>query len=169
LLRNGQSYTPFQVASASPAEGSFLFSLRHMDLGVYDVEVELASGDQFSFPDGFRIVSDSSKFQFKTSIGGANTVRSNRWSHYTLTVHNNKSRIANGVMAFIAVPEGVDTDLDEVLYKRTGSLTIGASDYNNRLTINRDSFVQTYFEGDFNPSQHSYTVNYDSIYQDMKE
>jgi hypothetical protein len=67
-------------------------------------------------------------------------------------------------MAFIAVRNGVETNIDSILHKRTGKLTIKGDDY-NKLTLNREFYNNVYYGGEFNPETDTIEMDYDLLYK----
>lgn len=168
VLSNGSIMaTPEMLKSQSLAEATALFRFDELDFGSFDVDITLSNGDKFSFPDGIEIVQEEPGIDIVTTITGPTRIRTNRWTNFTLNVSNNKKRLANGVVACIVVPDGVETNIHEVLRKKTGTFTVKDEVW-DLLTIERQSFNDFYFQGSFDPALDTVFVNYDSLCADME-
>lgn len=169
LTKDGNTLTPFKKVSPSTKELNALFNLKDLSPGHYDVYIELASGQKYDYPKGLEIfVQDKEPNQIYTDIIAPSRVRTGSWTNYTVNVTNKKNRIANGVMLFIVVPKGVETNIKDILRKQTGKLTVKGADY-NQLSIDRDAYNTVYYGGEFNPNVDIIEVDYDQIYSHFDE
>ncbi len=150
--------------SPSTKELTAQFSITDVDTGAYDLRIRLSNNQTFSYPGGFRIFEDAPGFGITTKITGPSRIRTGTNTNFSLVISNSKHQIANGVMAFIAVPEGVETNIKEVLRKRTGVLRIKGSDY-EELSIPRDFYNKVYYGGTFNPETDVIEQDYNTLYQ----
>ncbi len=163
LTLGGTVLTPFQKGSPSRSELNLMFDLKDAPFGFYDVDIELSGGNTYSFPQGMEIFQDKPGFDIVTTVSGPSLVRTNQWNNYKLTVSNDRARLANSVVACVVVPEGVETNIKDIIYKRTGKLKIDEAAY-ARMTIPLDFYNGTYYDGTFNAQTDTFTVDYDSIY-----
>ncbi len=163
LIGNGTTLTPFNVASSSGAECNVFYSLQGVEVGIYDVKVTLSSGDEYLFPAGFEIFQDVLDFDITTEVSGPSVLRTNRWTSYTLNVHNDRSRIANGVMACLVLPRNIETNLAEIVDRRSGKYVIKGDEW-DRISLDFEDFENTYFQGSLDRLADSVVIDYDSIY-----
>jgi hypothetical protein len=163
LTLGGTVLIPFQKGSPSRSELNLLFDLKDAPFGFYDVDIALSGGTSYSYPSALEVFQDKPGFDIVATVSGPSLVRTNQWNNYKLTVTNDRARLANSVVAVVVVPEGVETNIRDIILKRTGQLKIDEAAYAN-LTIPVDYFSGTYFDNKFNPKTDTMTVNYDSIY-----
>ncbi|MEX1188718.1 MAG: T9SS type A sorting domain-containing protein [Bacteroidia bacterium] len=166
LIGNGATLTPFNVASPSGSEANVFFSLQGVEIGIYDVKVILSSGDEYFFPAGFEIFQDKLGFDIVTDVAGPSVLRTNRWTSYTLTVHNDRSRVANGVMACLVLPRNIETNLAEIIEPKSGSYVLKGDEW-DRISLDMEDFENTYFQGSLDRLADSVVIDYDSIYAFM--
>lgn len=163
LKQGGATLIPFQIGSPSGAELNLLFSFLGANTGFYDLKITLASGEVYEFPNGFEIFEDAADFNITTEVSGPSIVRTNRWTSYTLNVHNDRARLANGVMAMILLPRNVETNFNELYLPKTGEYVIKGDEW-DRISLDMDDFENTYFQGSLDRFADSVVINYDSIY-----
>ena len=163
LKQGSTTLSPFQIGSPSGAELNLLFSFLGANTGLYDLKITLASGEVYEFPNGFEIFEDAADFNITTEISGPSTVRTNRWTSYTINVHNDRARIANGVMAMILLPKNVETNFNELYTPKTGKYVIKGDEW-DRISLDMDDFENTYFQGSLDRFADSVVIDYDSIY-----
>jgi hypothetical protein len=164
LTQGGTTLQPKQLNSDGKSELTLWFDLAGAPLGKYDVNFELSSGSTFSFPSGFEVFQDVPGFNLKTELSGPSRIRTNVWSNFKLTISNDRNRIAQGAVALVAVPTGMETNLRDIIYTRDTTLKIDATAY-GKLTIPQNVFNETYFDGTFNPNLDTFSVNLTEIYE----
>jgi hypothetical protein len=163
LIKDGVILTPFDIGSPSGAEINVFFSLQGTEVGIYDVKVNLSDGDEYFFPGGFEIFQDKLGFNITTEIIGPSDFRTNRWTSYTLNVHNDRSRIANGVMACLVLPRNIETNLAEIVEPKSGKYVIKGDEW-DKVSLDMEDFENTYFQGSLDRFADSIVIDYDSIY-----
>lgn len=163
LIGSGNVVTPFQIGSPSPAEANFLFSFEGVEPALYDVKIILQSGEEFYFENGFEIFQDQPGFNISTEVSGPSFLRTNRWTSFTLNVHNDRSRIANGVMIGMVLPRDVETNIGDLYEAKTGKYVIKGDEW-DEVSLDMEDFENTYFQGSLDRFADSVIIDYDSIY-----
>lgn len=164
LTKGGTVLQPSKRVSPSTKELTAMFNLTDVDTGTYDVSIRLSNNQTFSYPRGFEIFADTPGFGITTKLTGPTNIRTGTNTNFSLVVQNKKSRVANGVMVFIAVPDGVETNIKDILKRRTGKLRVQGADY-NELTINPEFYNKVYYGGTFNPDTDIIEQDFDVLYQ----
>jgi hypothetical protein len=162
LSKGGKEVNPVKILVPEDVELTALFEFDGLETGLYDLGVSLASGEVYDFPDGFEIFADAPGFDIEVDAVGPSRIRTNRWTNYTLNITNDRARLANGVIAGVVIPEGVESNLDEVINRRSGQLLI-KGDVWDMLEINREDFNEEFFAGTFDPSVDTVFVDYDLL------
>ena len=158
LIGKSETLLPLETYKAVPGMISCLFDFHRATEGIYDVSVQMKGESQpVVFSEGFTI----NKFTYPrvvSSISGYGTLRTGRQWNYVLELTNTGSVMANGVTAYLAIPDGVkitktlkrDTESginrDFVYYSDIleQTITIPYQDIKNGA----DSMYQEYFEVD---------------------
>ncbi|NJB86440.1 hypothetical protein GGR26_002208 [Lewinella marina] len=169
LSRAGATVAADRIGIPSPAELTAIFRFDQAGPGTYDLRIKLGNGETFDFPNGFTIIQDDidEEVDLDVDISGPANIRTNRWANFSLMVTNNRSRLANGVVACIVTPRNVETDLMDIVKRRSGKLLI-KGDMWNRLTIDREDFNEVYFDGEFDPDVDTVEVDYNSVYNHLE-
>jgi ElaB/YqjD/DUF883 family membrane-anchored ribosome-binding protein len=162
LSQGGTVVTPARMLVPEDVELTALFEFDGLETGLYDLSVTLASGETYDFPDGFEIFADAPGFDIEVDAVGPSRIRTNRWTNYTLNITNDRARLANGVVVGVVIPGGVESNLDDVINRRSGHLAI-KGDVWDMLEINRDDFNEEFFGGTFDPNVDTVFVDYDLL------
>jgi len=165
LTRGSTVLTPKQIASASNGELTAFFNLAGAEIGLYDVGITLSSSNTYTFVNGFEIVEDKIGFDLVATVNGPNRIRTNSWANFQLNVTNDRTRMALMVPVCIVIPQGMETNLNELIYKRSGRILINEDAYNSQLTIPTNIMNECYFDNNFNPALDTFSVNLTDLYQ----
>jgi hypothetical protein len=166
LTKGSTVVRPQQVLIPEDVELTALFEFDGLETGLYDLRVSLASGETYDYPDGFEIFADTPGFDIEVDAVGPSRIRTNRWTNYTLNITNDRARLANGVIAGVVIPDGVETNLDEVIKRRSGQLLI-KGDVWDMLEINRDDFNEEFFDGTFDPNVDTVFADYNLLSEQL--
>jgi len=164
LTKGGAVLRPTKRYSPSTKELTASFNLTDVDTGFYDVSIRLSNNQTFTYQRGYEIFADSPGVGITTTLNGPTSVRTGANTNYTVVVRNKKSRMANGVMVFIAVPEGVETNIRDILKRRTGVVRVQGEGY-NELTIPMEFYNKVYYGGSFNPETDVIEHDLGALYQ----
>ena len=168
LTRGGVELEPAQVGSPNESEATALFSVVDAAAGSYDLSVTLSDGQTISFPGGFEIYEDEPDFDIDIQVNGPRRIRNNRWTDFSVTAANDRGRMASGVPVLFIVPEGIETNILEIVDQKEGFFTIKGDVY-DAITFDPEYYFDVLWGPDFDRDRDSIVIDYEAINANLED